>query len=289
MNETKAGVFKTLQHQTGERFVHDSLRRFSRSRSMQLVINSALERNSLAKRERLEKSCWNASCTPICKMLVVSLDFFPFIILSNIRSLSLLICFATTRTTTAALTDCLMMNQKGNVEKRETFFLFAVVNYSSTFPSLLIDSECFIDNQWKICLMSLRYARVLARNMSGMAQNTVKRPEWGAEIGFDLCNAFGLISEAIVSCFWLLGHCSQIWLLQSSLIWETGHVLLWELFHFWLYLSVDLWFHDLWSLSLFDLFENFLKKPPMTICLITIYLNFEAKSNDRASTVVCEP
>lgn len=140
-------------------FVHDSLRRFSRSRSMQLVINSALERNSLAKRERLEKSCWNASCTPICKMLVVSLDFFPFIILSNIHSLSLLICFATA-TTTAALTDCIMMNQK----KRETccFFLAAVVNYSSPFPFLLIDSECFIDNQWKICLMSLRYARVLA-------------------------------------------------------------------------------------------------------------------------------
>lgn len=31
--------------------------------------------------ERLGKSCWNTSYTPICKMLVVSLDFFPFIIL----------------------------------------------------------------------------------------------------------------------------------------------------------------------------------------------------------------
>lgn len=107
-------------------------------------------------------------------MLVVSLDFFPFIILSNIHSLSLLICLAKATTATAALTDCIMMNQKKG--KLAAFFLAAVVNYSSPFPFLLIDSECFIDNQWKICLMSLRYASVLARNMSGMAHDTVKSP-----------------------------------------------------------------------------------------------------------------
>lgn len=203
-------------------FVHDSLRRFSRSRSMQSVINSALERNSLAKRERLEKSCWNASCTPICKMLVVSLDFFPFIILSNIRSLSLLICFATT--TTAALTDCIMTNQKATSKKGKLFSccgckLFSVVSLSAYRFRMLY---------WQ-SMENMPDVTALCKSISSEYEWNGTWYSRTSRIGFDLCNAFRLFLVAIVSCFWLLGHWCQIWLLYVNEIWEASHVLVKEL------------------------------------------------------------
>lgn len=118
--------------------------------------------------ERLEKSCWNTLHTSICKMLVVSLDFFPFIILP---ALSYFVDWYVSQQHKQsaswwayilwAYIQSIMMKQKKTREQEQwrekMFMLFAEQRWCNLFqfPSLLIDSDCIFDNQWKICSMSL--------------------------------------------------------------------------------------------------------------------------------------
>lgn len=98
-------------------------------KSAQTVINFAFRARKFlrSEKERLEKSCRNASHTTICEMLVVSLDCFQFIILPNF---SLLICFTNSQNNNQLRGErihelCMKHNDesKGKLREGKTFLL----------------------------------------------------------------------------------------------------------------------------------------------------------------------
>lgn len=119
-----------------------------------------LLKNHRSEGERLRESCWNAPYTPICKMLVVSLDFFPFIILSPSQpnSAGCASCGYASKTINFVArahenARSIMMNHEKKASQEARHNLFPLSGFALR---LLIDLECIIGNQCRrICSMSL--------------------------------------------------------------------------------------------------------------------------------------